>query len=526
MMNFGVSAKRRLRRAGLVMALALALGVPMAQADTLSEFEQRFFLQTFENEPRPQRLERLEIQVFGQAQSGSVPERESRLLTSLQAAQSKVPAPDTPEPPSAAPPPPTYTPMPAQPAPVPQPAARPDATNYPTVVALERRILGQDFSHEDIGQRLNRLETRVFNRTFGDKPFIDRVDQLLARFPDAQNQAPAVASAETVTRTSPGTDWTPHPEESTSFSGSGRDVYIKIDELERSVFGQAYPSHLVTERLDALEDSVLGHRYQGQSIDNRVDRLIRNYRVETASGYQTRPGVKSRPGFRNPDGSYSSSLGSSYTPSGSRPPQNIQIGGGFYSRSSTRFSPELIEMLPPDARAAVTGQSGGYMAQAPGTVIIQQQDGYPGFQSYGGSGSVQYRSYYNAPGYSQSVQQSTTVIGPDGSQTIYMSPQALPPGGYTGNPATLQSLNDLEIKLYGKVTGDPFPVRLARLENSLMGQSYAGYPDEQRVANLQKAYQYQSLSRVLGNTGGQEGSATLGIPLPQAAPGSSLTPSR
>ncbi len=519
-MNIGVSAKNWLRRAGVMVSLALALGVCTARADNLSQFEQRFFLQSFENEPRQQRVERLEQQVFGQIQTGSLTERENHLLGSLQAAQGKLPVPGEKPVQADEPEIPTYTPPP-------QPARRPDATNYPTVVALEQRVLGQAFSHEDISQRLNRLEMRAFNRTFEDKALIDRVDQLLSRYPDAQSQAPAVAAAETYTQTPPGSDWTPRPEESTSLAGSSRDVYIKIDELERSVFGQSYPSHLVTERLDALEDQVLGRRYPGQSIDGRVDRLLKNFRVETASGYQTRPGVKSRPGFRNPDGSYSSSLGGSYTPSGSRPPQNIQIGGGFYSQSSTRFSPELIEMLPPDARAAVTGQSGSFAAQGPGTVIIQEQGGYPGFQTYGGSGTVQYRSYYSAPGYSQSVKQSTTVIGPDGSQTIYMNPQALPPGAYTGNPATLQSLNDLEIKMYGKVTNDPFPVRLARLESSLMGQSYAGYTDEQRVANLQKAYQYQSLSRVLGNTGGQEGSSPkLGIPLPPGTPGPSLAPRR
>lgn len=528
---------RRVGRFGLAAAFSLGLSLAAYAADSLSAYEEQLFFHAYESESRQSRIERLEERVFGQIQQGSLTERENRLLGTLGAVRQKAPAAEEP---AAGPAPQptgyTYTPpgsQPAQPAVQPRPQAPPkaDATNYPTVIALEEQVLGQSFAHEDISVRLNRLETRAFNRTFPDKALIDRVDQLLARYPDAGQRAPAVAATEPGFSKAP--DWEPNPEESTPFSGSSRDVYIKVDELERAVLGQAYPGNLITERLDNLESRLLGQTYKGQSVDARVDRLIRNFKSTAASnsGYQPRPGIKSRPGFRNPDGSYSSNYGNSYQPSSSRPPQNIQIGGGFYSNSTMRFSPELIDMLPPDARAAVMGPgaNAGYGAQGYGTTVIQQGAGYPGIQTFGGNGgTVQYRSYVNTPGMTQSYSQSTTVIQPDGSQTIYSNQ---PPPGivYTGNPAVLQSLNDLEIRMYGQVlANDPFPARLARLETNLMGQVYSGYPDEQRVANLQKAYQYQSLSRVLGQPGAsQNGSGpTLGLPLTPSPQGPLSSPGR
>ena len=58
------------------------------------------------------------------------------------------------------------------------------------------------------------------------------------------------------------------------------------------------------------------------------------------------------------------------------------------------------------------------------------------------------------------------------------------------------------------------------MEAQLIGQVYEGYPDEERVNNLAKVYQYQSLGKVLG--GGKAGNAIrgagsvmLGIPLNQ-----------
>ena len=155
---------------------------------------------------------------------------------------------------------------------------------------------------------------------------------------------------------------------------------------------------------------------------------------------------------------------------------------------------------------------------APGTLTVEQEQlgpygsrvthttqytnpGNTGFNTYGGP-PIQYRNYYSTPGLPQNNSQLGSPV-------------------YTGNPAVLSALNDLETKVYGAVnTIDTVPIRLGKMEAQLIGQVYEGYPDEERVNNLAKVYQYQSLGKVLG--GGKAGNAIrgagsvmLGIPLNQ-----------
>ena len=525
----------------LAGCLAVSAFAPSAFAeDRLSGYEQQLFFQSYETEGKEQRIARLEERLYGQSQSGDLGSREVRILNSMAAVQRAVPAkPVTQSSPTStssgsydADLPPedysTYKPGYAQQYPQPAPEAQapseplppPDVTNYPTIISLEKRLLGQSFINDTIESRLSRLEMKAFGKTTPKQASIDRVDALLAKYPEASYTSPAVTNSEGYDE-SPG-GFKPNEAESTSMSPSSRDAFLVVDELENKVFGQSYPSHLMTERLDALEQQVIGTKYSGGSIDTRVARLLDRYRI---SGNQntSRQGAMPRPGFINPDGSYAHRYQESYQPSG--PPVNIQVGAGV--GSNTHFSSDLLNMLPPQMRqAAMGGGSRSTSVSGTGTVMMpQQQPGYGGFQAYGGNGTMQYQSYASGPGYSESTRQQTTVIQPDGSQTVYSYEQPNAYGGYgyaqppqtsyAGNPALFQSLNDLEIKAYGRITQDPFPVRLARLEASLMqGQNYAGYPDAQRVANLQRAYQYQTLNRALGGGNNpQMAGPRIGVPL-------------
>ena len=198
-------------------------------------------------------------------------------------------------------------------------------------------------------------------------------------------------------------------------------------------------------------------------------------------------------------------------------------------------------MLPPGMQQQISQQqlSGQGMQQqsattvigAPGTVITQETTAYPGFQTYNGQ-PIQTYSYYGNP--VAQTQSNTTVIQSTGAQTgqvtgpiPYNSIQTtmpnmvngLPTPVYTGDPAVLQSLGNLEINVFGQVDMlNPVAVRLARLETLMLRQVYPNAPDAQRVANLQRAYQLQSVNRMLGNSkaanlGRTAGSMLFGVPL-------------
>lgn len=525
----------RSRRIGQISGALLAALVAMSvlvgpvRADELSTLEQALFSHDYQNESFTDRLERLEKSVFGDVQPGSVQARQAKLVNALSAARKITPKTETANPEvDADQPPPTANSFPnLQPA-QPAPPKQSDATDYPTVIALERTVFSRDFIHDPIERRLERLEKKVFNQDYPNLALIDRVDKLLARYPHITAAAPGTA-AEGV---SPALRDLPN--DSNQFLSSNRDVYTKIDTLEKALLnGRTYPNELLTERLSRLEQRTIGRTYNGESIDARLARLLRGHQV--ASSSQSRPPVQSRPGFQPaPSGnSYGYSGTNSPAPvvPSPSPPQNIQIGGGFSQNSTRQFSNEMLNMLPPEVRAQMSGQtssSSGTVIGAPGTVVIEQSTTYPGFQNYGGA-PLQYHNYYSVPGTGQT---RTTVVQPDGSSTVYSYSNAfpsVPPGSanptYVGDPRFLQQLGTLEANVFGRVNNmEPVYVRLGKLESALMGQMYVGYPEANRLANLQRTWQLQSIGRLLApSTGGTRqnqgnDSVFLGIPMPGKGP--------
>ncbi len=325
--------------------------------------------------------------------------------------------------------------------------------------------------------------------------------------------------------------------------GSSRDVYAKVDALEKKVFnGKTNPNALLTERLDRLEAQVLTRKYSGESVDTRVSRLLREFEVRP--GFQARPGFRNRPGYQGgiaqssvsgmsqviTPGSYGTATSQSATTSVTRAPQNIQIGAGIGQNSSYQFSPEMMSMLPPSLRSQMSGSSqSGTVIGAPGTVVIEQSTttaspGFtPGFQPYGGQ-PMQYYNYYGSPTTQMQSQTTTTVLQPDGSAAVYSypgagsipgNPNGLPNPAYVGDPAFLQSLNNLESHVFGQInTVDPVSLRLGKLESVMLGQMYVGYPESQRLNNLERAYQVQAVGKLLGQSKGRTpGSPMMGIPL-------------
>lgn len=516
--------------------------------DTLAPYEQMLFSHSYLDESVSERLNRLESSVYGEPQTGEVPVRQSRLIQTLSAARKTVPfmAPAVPVPATDGTSPNRETDAhqtdASNPADTAFDAALPDATDYPTLIALEREVFGRDFIREDIAHRLTRLEKKVFGQNYPQVAFVDRVDKLLSRYPNLSSEKNRFSQAQD------GSSSTLRdlPEDPGQFIGSGRDVYSKIDALEKRFFnGKTMPNDLLTQRLERLEGQAFNRNYNGESVDTRLNRLLKGFELELGNNNSyAQAGRDSsfsvpqivQPGYASPQ----------IVASKPSLPQNIQIGAGFSSQSTHRFSPEMMSMLPPEVRAQWLSSSSERNSSAtsiPGLILTPQDSvvggagGYPGFHQMNGSQQpLQYYNYYGSPASGLVQQtQTTTVLQPDGSSIVYGYPGAGSLTGtnqqagnanpaYIGNPQFLQTLGNLEISVFGQPDViEPVSIRLGRLESAILGQIYVGYAEEQRLSNLQKAYRLQSIGRLLGkgkaaSVGKTAGSLLLGVPLTPPAP--------
>ncbi|WP_373531252.1 hypothetical protein [Vampirovibrio sp.] len=525
---------------GLILALSFGLNHLAPAEDPLTPLEETLFSHSYPSESQAQRLERLEKSVFGEAQSGSEASRKARLNTVLSNAVKRPLAnqPVLTDPQAAGDSnPPSFQNANAAAAPSTEP---PDATNYPTVVALERQVFGRDFIRDDVRTRLDRLEKKVFGQADSQSAMADRVDRLLARYPNVtpeQNVAPQVVNVSPALQNL--------PDDASQFAGGNRDIYSKMDALERRYFnGRSTPNALLTERLDRVEQTVYGKNFLGESVDTRINRLMAQHTTPSNRanplGNNNRPDIQNRPPLLQPAmGAGPVMMPSASSNGPSARPQNIQTGGGFSSNSTHTFSPEMMSMLPPQVRnqmgtsGAGTQMGSSGSVSSSGSVVIERQTmGTPGFQPYGNA-PIQHYNYYGNPGIQTQSQTTTTVIQPNGNQAIYSygaspsnpnNPNGLPNAAYVGNPAFVQSLNQLEIQVFKQVnTVEPVPIRLGRLENTLLGQMYVGMPEQQRLQNLEKTYRMQAVSQLLKQNQGAGvsrgvGSVFLGVPLNGANP--------
>lgn len=107
-----------------------------------------------------------------------------------------------------------------------QPAAQADAANkvlageskYPSITALEQHLFNKDYSAEAVGDRLNRLETKVFGRPSKFTDLSDRVDALKEKTRvDIAKKAP------------PGSDWVDEDDDSNAYPPPSKEPVARSD---------------------------------------------------------------------------------------------------------------------------------------------------------------------------------------------------------------------------------------------------------------------------------------------------------
>ncbi len=560
----------KIRFALPVLLTALIVGMGLnGFADSLGDLEKSLFDYTSEELPAEQRLERLESLVFGSAQQGTATEREARLQSALEPVlpqkfnpppgagyagysdQTATPAGQGSEAASFAPTPggTPYDTMPPPPR---------DATDYPTVTTMEQQVFGRDFVHEDIAKRLERLERKVFETTYPNLPLVDRVDRLTF-------QVPAVFSSDPTASIRHRTNFSNNAKERGGPLGS---MHKALDEMEQTAFGSVSEGKLISERLDALERRNFGQTFSHESIDTRFSRLqqqlqyARQQPQPNYTGYRSPPSTQSRPGFVRPGQTVSPDV-YNMAPNDV---QNQLRGQGYnpvYQEQHQTTTP---------FGTSTRRYSSGFTTSAPGTVIYQETRTYPlspystnsNFQRFGtpnvgvgtGMGSGMVGGFTTHPG-GLGRNMSSVVQGPMGgmsgtthpssprrgfytnpttpyynqTQTYVMPGQQVytdygqnytgNPGFYNMNPAILQELDNLENSVLGTShPADTVTTRLTRLELKMLGQTYSNHPPEDRMNNLLRARQGQSLGRIFGkgkagDIGRGIGTYMLGVPMQQ-----------
>jgi hypothetical protein len=171
----------QLPKIALIFVVSTGFALPglALSEQSLGQLEHRFFFHDYARDTVEDRLSRLERMVFGQARTGSADQRMSQLAAAVATAGGATIA-SKPAAPAATAAKPTPKPIPQEVASDDDAPAPSAASNYPAIVAIERKILGKSFVGEPAMKRIERLEKSVFGKA-GSGLLVDRVDRLKDR---------------------------------------------------------------------------------------------------------------------------------------------------------------------------------------------------------------------------------------------------------------------------------------------------------------------------------------------------------
>ena len=126
--------------------------------------------------------------------------------------------------------------------------------NYPVVNEIETKVLGKNFSAEDIYIRLDRLETSLFGRV-SQKSLSDRVDDLSKAVLESNNN--------------------PEESDSESLESSSNEESLKnlLGQLENKLMDQVYPNDSVETRVSRLENFIFNQSSTDYPMKERIERL-------------------------------------------------------------------------------------------------------------------------------------------------------------------------------------------------------------------------------------------------------------
>lgn len=220
----------------LLFLFTINLNVYASTADTISMIENGVFGFDYANEDSSKRVERLEKHLYGQQKTGDINKRLDNIQNDIGfvVKQEQIP-------PQAKQTPAVKNNQPSI------PDVKEDSTvEYPIVDRMEQEIFQTTYRNENIYNRLNRLEERVFNQTSNEdlNTRVDKLSSIIAPVKKRRVQ-----------------------EESYNYTPAQMDNYYGSSGLE-PVNDQSIPFQLAV-----LEQDLLNNAYANENNANRLSRL-------------------------------------------------------------------------------------------------------------------------------------------------------------------------------------------------------------------------------------------------------------
>ena len=143
---------------------------------------------------------------------------------------------------------------------------------YPVINMMEQKIFGSSFSGQDIYERLNRLELRLFGAV-SQKSLSDRMDLLSASVFGQDNPRYESSSASSSPDSSGG--YSAYPQEYQGYNASSVNDYLNdlLMKLEEQLLNQTYRYDSPESRVARLETKLFNQTSPGYPINERISRI-------------------------------------------------------------------------------------------------------------------------------------------------------------------------------------------------------------------------------------------------------------
>jgi hypothetical protein len=281
-----------------VFASLLFVANAPAHADTVdakgvSALEHHFFERTYNNEPMPDRLTRLEKMIFGEVQKGSDDDRWSTILTTVPAKDLEPEAQSEPQTANAGQSSgqtadggtaddfgmTTQTADPIT-----------NSSDYPHITNLEKELLGQTHVGDSLAARLSRLEVKAFGHPSQNNDLSARTDNLEQYVEVHLHAAPfginpkmddshTVDYASVPMTTMPAPYAPPPVDPVTTQSApppAGTQLKTRVAWMEMHVYGKTFPDLHLLERLHQLDATLFpNHPHTNdRELMDQVDALV------------------------------------------------------------------------------------------------------------------------------------------------------------------------------------------------------------------------------------------------------------
>lgn len=246
----------------IFMVLPVYAPAKVSQSDSITAIESSVFGYDYKNESDAERISRIEQYLYGAKKSGDIQSRIKNIKNDIGYT----------EPPEVVNKPALNEPKDLKKSVNPDlMALKEDASvEYPIVDKMEQAVFNTTYKSENIYKRLDRLETKVFNKTTNES-LNDRVDALSRVIVPVRKQPAANAYSYSA------------DELNTYYANSGLDavndntVPFQLAVLEQELLRGNYQNDNISNRLSRLEEKMFKRTFATDSDISRLQRLMVAY---------------------------------------------------------------------------------------------------------------------------------------------------------------------------------------------------------------------------------------------------------